>query len=115
MVDTPKPEMGKATTPPPGKKPGPGLPDEADGDGKAKKPMMKPAPSSGRSIGRAIIVASVLLTIAWVYAAATSPRFVLAPAGTQENTFMYRLDQRTGAVHFCGTQQCTELPVRGAQ
>jgi hypothetical protein len=25
---------------------------------------------------------------------------------------MYRLDQRTGAVHFCTTQQCVELPVR---
>jgi hypothetical protein len=106
MVEPPKP-----APPPPAKKPGAGPSDEPGGEDKPKK-VLKPAPSSGRSIGRGIIVAAVLIAGAWIYAAATAPRFMLAPAGTQDNTFMYRRDQRTGAVHFCTTQQCVELPVR---
>jgi hypothetical protein len=85
-----------------------GMDDEA---APAKKPL-KPAPSSGRSLGRAIIIASLLVTIAWVFSAVTQPRYVLESVQTNENTFIYRLDLRTGAVHFCTTQQCSELPVR---
>lgn len=80
-------------------------------DDKPKKPV-KPAPASGRAIGRALIIASLFMMIAWVFASVVQPRYVLAPVTTNENTFIYRLDQRTGAVHLCGTQQCVELPVR---
>lgn len=105
MTDAPKPpEHGK---PAPAKKAG--LDDEADG--KPKK-IQKLAPTSGRSLGRGIIVAALFVMIAWVFSAVTQPRYVLVPVQTNENTFVYRLDQRTGAVHFCGTQQCVELPVR---
>ncbi len=88
----------------------PGI-DDFDGEMRSKK-VFKPAPTSGRSIGRAIIVAALFVTIAWVFASVTQPRYQLAPVQTQENTFMYRLDQRTGAVHFCTTQQCVELPTK---
>ena len=80
-------------------------------DAKPKK-VLKPAPSSGRSLGRAIIVAAVLVTIGWVYASVTQQRYQLVPVQTNDNTFMFRLDQRSGAVHFCTTQQCIELPVK---
>ena len=76
------------------------------------KKAFKPAPTSGRSLGRAIIVAALFVTIAWVFASVTQARYQLTPVQTQENTFMYRLDQRTGAVHFCTTQQCVELPMK---
>jgi hypothetical protein len=99
--DTPKPAVAAKK---------PGLEDEA-GDARAKKPA-KIAPSSGRSLGRAIIVASLFVTIAWVFASATQARYQLVPVPTQENTFIYRLDQRTGAVHICSSQQCTELSIR---
>lgn len=89
-----------------------GVEDEADGDAKPKK-VLKPAPSSGRSLGRAIIIASMFMMIAWVFSAVTQPRYVLESVHTNENTFIYRLDQRTGAVHFCTTQQCVELPIKG--
>lgn len=85
--------------------------DSPEGDAKPKK-VMKPAPTSGRSLGRAIIIAAVLVTIGWVYASVTQQRYQLVPVQTNENTFMYRLDQRSGAVHFCTTQQCIELPVK---
>lgn len=85
--------------------------DEGEDGGKPKKPT-KPAPSSGRSLGRAIIVAALFMMIAWVFDSVAQPRYVLAPVQTNDNTFMYRLDQRTGVVHFCSTQQCVELPVK---
>lgn len=89
----------------------PGLDDGPDEHAKPKKPF-KPAPTSGRSLGRGLIIASLLMMIAWVFASVAQPRYVLAPVQTNENTFMYRLDQRTGAVHFCSTVQCVELPVK---
>lgn len=101
MVDAPKPM--------PDAKAGLKRPDD-DGDLKPKK--MKPAGSGIKALGRALIVASLFIMIAWVFSAVVQPRYVLAPVQTNENTFIYRLDQRTGVVHLCGTQQCTELPVR---
>lgn len=85
---------------------------EDDGADAKPKKVLKPAPTSGRSLGRAIIVAALLITVAWVFASATQQRYQLVPVPSQDNTFMYRLDQRSGAVHFCSTQQCVELPVK---
>jgi hypothetical protein len=115
MADAPKAgggEVGKGGQPPLVLKKGGNMADEPDAAAAPKK-VAKPLPSSGRSVGRAIIIAAVLMTIAWVYDSATQPRYALAPSQTSENTFMYRLDQRTGDVHFCTTQQCVELPVKG--
>jgi|GEM_PF-3254667 len=108
MADAAKP-AGADTKAPQGKK---GPEDDApDGDAKPKK-VLKPAPTSGRSLGRAIIVASLFVAVAWIYASVTQQRYQLVPVQNTENTFMYRLDQRSGAVHFCTTQQCVELPVK---
>jgi hypothetical protein len=109
MVDAPKPapEAGKPA-PAPIKKPMPIDDDEA----KAKKPAAKPAPTSGRSLGRAIIAAAVLVTAGWVVSARFAERFELVPVQTPDNTYIYRLDTVSGAVHFCTTAQCVELPVK---
>ena len=115
MADAPKAgggEVGKGGQPPLLLKKGGNMADEPDAAAAPKK-VMKPVPSSGRSVGRAIIIAAVLIMIAWVYASTLQPRYALVPAQTNENTFMYRVDQRTGDVHFCTTQQCVELPVKG--
>jgi hypothetical protein len=112
MADAPKPSAGEA-----GKggqstlllKKG-GVEDDG-GDAKPKK-ILKPAPSSGRSLGRAIIAASVVITLGWIYASTASPRYVMQSIQSGENAFVYRLDQRTGAVHFCSTQACSELAIK---
>jgi hypothetical protein len=88
-----------------------GVEDEADGDAKPKK-VLKPAPSTGRSLGRGIIIAALFVTIGWVFASVTQPRYVIQSVQTNDNTFIYRLDQRTGTVHFCTAQQCIELPIK---
>ncbi len=104
MVDAPKPDAPKSLL---SKKP---LDDEADGL-VSKKPT-KPGRGTGRNLGRGVIIASVILSLAWLFSSATQPRYILVPVQTNENTFMYRLDQRMGGVHFCTTQQCVELPIR---
>jgi hypothetical protein len=85
--------------------------DDDDG-GAATKKVTKPGRGTGRNLGRGVIIASVILSLAWLFSSATQPRYILVPVETNENTFMYRLDQRMGAVHFCTTQQCVELPIR---
>lgn len=76
------------------------------------KKLVKPAPTSGRSLGRAIIVASIVVTIGWIVSSRFSDRYVLQPVQVQENTFMYRLDTFSGAVHFCTSAQCVSLPIK---
>ncbi len=102
MVDAPKPEAPK-----PALKKGPD--DDLD-DPKPKK-FGKPA-GTGKHLGRGILIASVIVTFGWVFASLTQPRFQLVEVKTNENTFVYRLDQRTGTVHFCTSQACTELVVK---
>ncbi|MDX2221845.1 MAG: hypothetical protein SFV21_03785 [Rhodospirillaceae bacterium] len=109
MADAPKPAPEAAKpAPAPIKKPTP--PD--DDEPKAKKLIAKPAPTSGRSLGRAIIVASIFVTIGWVVSARFAERFELVPVQTPDNTYIYRLDTVSGAVHFCTSAQCVELPVK---
>jgi hypothetical protein len=101
MVDAPKADAPK----PPLKK----APDDyLDGD-KPKK-FSKPA-GTGKHLGRGILIASVIVTFGWVFASLTQPRFQLVSVQTDDNTFVYRLDQRTGVVHFCTSQACTALKV----
>lgn len=108
MVDAAKPPIGEAA-----KAGGLGLKDKpGDEELKPKKPPPKPAPASGRSIGRGLIVAALLVSSAWLVQSRFSARYQLVPVHEQENTFMYRLDTFSGAVHFCTTQQCVELPVK---
>ena len=113
MADAPKPAAGEA---PKGgqsqlllKK---GGVDDAGGDDAKPKKVLKPAPSSGRSLGRAIIVAAVVVTLGWIYSSIVSPRYVMESVQSGDNAFIYRLDQRTGAVHFCTSQVCSELPIK---
>jgi hypothetical protein len=113
MADAPKPgagETGKGGQSTLLLKKG-GVEDDAGGDAKPKK-VLKPAPSSGRSLGRAVIAASVIVTIGWIYASISNPRYVMQSIQSGENAFIYRLDQRTGAVHFCSTQACSELAIK---
>jgi hypothetical protein len=113
MADAPKPGAGEAA------KGGQstlllkkgGIEDDTAGDMKPKK-VLKPAPSSGRSLGRAIIAGSIVITVGWIYASISSPRFVMQSVQSGDNAFIYRLDQRTGAVHFCSTQACNELSIK---
>lgn len=103
MVDAPKSDGMKSPAP---KKP---LDDEVDA---APRKPVKPGRGTGRNLGRGVIIASVIVSLSWLFASVTQPRYVLVPVQTNDNTFMYRLDQRMGNVHFCSTQQCVELPVR---
>ena len=67
---------------------------------------------TGKHLGRGIMLAALFITFAWVFASLTQPRYVLAPVNSNDNSFMYRLDQRTGVMHLCSSQQCTELTIR---
>jgi hypothetical protein len=115
MADAPKPAHDTKAAPVPAAMKKPPAADEAGDDAKPKKVMLKPVPSTGRHIGRGLIVASVVIAAAWIIQARFADRYQLVPVQTQENTFMYRLDRFSGAVHFCTAQVCTELPVRGPQ
>lgn len=114
MADAPKPTDAPKVPAGAGamKKP-PG--DDGGDDTKPKKIIPKPVPSSGRHIGRGLIVTAVVIAAAWVMAVRLGDRYQLVPVQTQDNTFMYRIDRLSGQVHFCTTQQCVELPVKSAQ
>jgi len=77
-----------------------------------KKLVPKPQPVAGRSIGIGIMVAATLISMAWIVQSRFATRYQLVPVHQQENTFMYRLDTFSGAVHFCTSQQCVDLPIR---
>ena len=55
----------------------------------------------------------MFIMIASAFSAVTELHYILESVHTKENTFIYRLDQRTGAVNFCTTQQYIELPIKG--
>ena len=113
MADAPKPaDAAKVPAGAGAMKKIPGADDGGD-DAKPKKVMMKPVPTSGRHIGRGLIVAAVIVATAWIAAIRFGDRYDLVPVQTQDNTFMYRIDHLSGAVHFCTTLQCVELPVKG--
>lgn len=108
MADAPKAPGGEL------KSPGIGLGKDKDlGDEvKPKKLVPKPPPVSGRSLAIGLIVAAGLISSAWVVNTRFGERYQLVPVHQQENTFMFRIDTFTGTVHFCTTQQCSELPIR---
>lgn len=112
MADAPKPAADTAKVPAGAgaikKMPG----DDAGDDSKPKKVALKPVPTSGRHIGRGLIVAAVILAAAWLMADRTGERYQLVPIQTQDNTFIYRIDTLSGDVHFCTTQQCVALPIK---
>lgn len=108
MADAVKPPVAEAPKAPGG----PIGKDKDVGDEPKPKKIIRPAPATGRSIGRGIIVAALLASIAWIVQARFTARYQLVPVQVQENTFMYRLDTFSGAVHFCTAQQCVELPMR---
>ncbi|MBL8644535.1 MAG: hypothetical protein JNK21_11430 [Rhodospirillaceae bacterium] len=104
MVDAPKPEAPK-----------PALKKSLDDDDSDKpKKLVKPGARGGRGIGRGIIIGTLILTLGWTFASLTQPRYTLLQVQSNENSFLYRLDQRTGTVHFCNPAQCVEVPVKEA-
>lgn len=61
-------------------------------------------------LSRAIVLGSVIISVALAAALPFSARYDLIPAPNSVNGFMYRIDRLTGAVQFCGPQGCSPLP-----
>jgi hypothetical protein len=64
-------------------------------------------------LSRSIVIAAFVWAAVALTNGLLTGRFELIPAPNTENSFMYRLDHVTGNVHFCGTQQCVQVPIKG--
>lgn len=80
--------------------------DKPVGEGVALKPKFLPT-----GLSRAIVLASFIVSIALSAAILFANRYALAPAPNSANGFMYRINNLTGAVAFCGPQGCSDIPI----
>jgi hypothetical protein len=80
-----------------------------DGDEAAEgKPTLKQK-MLATALSRAIVIAALIGSLAYASASLFATRYSLMPAPNTNNNFVYRIDRLTGAVQFCGQQQCTAL------
>ena len=91
----------------------PPKPVKFDDDGAAEAPQLKQK-FLPTGLSRAIVIAAFLWVAGMLGSSLLSNRFELIPAPNAQNSFMYRLDRLTGRVHFCGAQQCVEIPMKPA-
>lgn len=100
-----------AKTPAPAKKPK--LDDEADGAPAAALPRKEKTLPTGLS--RAIVIATLIFSIAFATVELLRDRYAIAPVPNSANSFVYRIDRLTGALLFCGAQQCSAVQVDAAE
>lgn len=63
------------------------------------------------ALSRAIVISTLIGSAAVVTGTLLSARYELVRGPNTDNNFVYRLDRLTGAVRFCGQQQCTDVNV----
>ncbi len=79
--------------------------EDDDGDAKAgTAPVKQKFLPTGLS--RASVLAAVIASVAVLVGTLFGSRYVLVPAPSSVNGFVYRIDHLTGAVQFCGPQGC---------
>lgn len=84
--------------------------DDDDGPGDAPPPVAKQR-ILATALSRAIVISTLIGSAAIATATLLSARYELVRGPNTDNNFVYRLDRLTGAVHFCGQQQCTEVGI----
>ncbi|TAL00945.1 MAG: hypothetical protein EPO08_12020 [Rhodospirillaceae bacterium] len=87
------------------------LDDEEDGTASTPQLRQKMLPTG---LSRAIVIAAFIWGAVMLVNGLLPNRYDLIPAPNTQNSFMYRLDRLTGRVHFCGAQQCVEVPMKPA-
>ncbi|MBX7200636.1 MAG: hypothetical protein K1X51_14805 [Rhodospirillaceae bacterium] len=63
------------------------------------------------ALSRAIVISTLIGSAAVLAGTLLSARYELVRGPNTDNNFVYRLDRLTGAVRFCGQQQCTDVGV----
>jgi hypothetical protein len=71
-----------------------------------------PKASTAMGVGRAIVIAAVLLSITYGTVSLLTDRYALVPPTQSENAFIYRIDRLTGKVAFCTQNSCTSIATR---
>ncbi len=99
----------KGPAKPPAKKPNI---DEGEGAAEAGPAKQKTLPTG---LSRAIVIATFIFSIAYAGVGLLSDRYAIAPVPNSANSFVYRLDRLTGAIDFCGTQQCSAVRTTAAE
>ena len=66
------------------------------------------------ALSRAIVISTVIGSLVMMTGNLFSARYELVRGSNTDNNFVYRLDRLTGALRFCGQQQCSEINVMGA-
>jgi hypothetical protein len=92
-------------------------PKPTDADDSADAPAASPQRGTAflpTGLSRAIVIAALLWTTVMVTTSLFAGRYELVPAPSTGNNFMYRLDRLTGAVSFCGSQQCVPIAMKAA-
>lgn len=66
-------------------------------------------------LSRAIVIAALIFSAAYGSVELLRDRYAIAPVPNSPNSFVYRIDRLTGALLFCGAQQCSVVHVRAAE
>ena len=100
----------KHAKPPPAAKPAKSSKDEDEGDGGSlPSSVMLKQKTLATALSRAIVISTVVGSLAYIASTLFSARYELVQAPNTSNNFVYRLDRLTGAVRFCGQQQCVDV------
>ncbi|MGE3475907.1 MAG: hypothetical protein AB7H70_08870 [Rhodospirillaceae bacterium] len=94
---------------PPVKKP---APDDEDAGDNAPVAKQKTLPTG---LSRAIVIATFIFSIAYACVGLLSDRYAISPVPNSANSFVYRIDRLTGAIEFCGAQQCSTVRTGAAE
>ncbi len=67
------------------------------------------------ALSRAIVISTLIGSVAVAAAMLLGTRYELVRGPNTDNNFVYRLDRLTGAVRFCGQQQCADVNMVGGK
>jgi hypothetical protein len=109
-TDTKGGDAKAASKPAPIKRPR--LDDDEDANPPAA-PLKQKMLSTGLS--RAIVLSTIVLALAFVTVGLLGDRYAISPVPNSPNSFVYRVDRLTGAIHFCGSQQCSVVRINAAE
>lgn len=67
------------------------------------------------ALSRAVVISTVIFSVTFAAIEMLRDRYAISPVPNSPNSFVYRLDRLTGALHFCGSQQCSVVQVRATE